>query len=265
MSKKFRKIIALLLLSFIFLSMLFSYEVHADGNKQRVYDHANLLTDKEVKDLEKLAAKYSKKRKADFIIVTVDDSGEDLQIYMDDFYDEEEFGYDKSPGPTAMIGLDMKERDVILSGYKELSESLDPDRLDSIREKITGSLSSGNYYDAFESFIKLSAKFMRYKPGVDPEDPLYNSWIQLLIAVGIGIATIYMMKRKVVPKTTTTSSTYRDMDQTKILNQRDRYIRTTVTKRRKPKQSSSGGGGSSGGSIGRTSGGHARSSSRGKF
>ena len=263
MKKRFCKIFILSLITFIFLSTFLSIEAQAESDNQRIYDDANLLSDNEVKELEKIAAKFSDKRNIEFIIITVEESEKDLQIYMDDFYDER-FG--ETDENVAMLGLNMKKRDVILSGYSDMHRKLDPDRLTIIREKITPSLSDGDYFNAFESFITLSAKYMQYREGVNPANPLFNTWVQLVIAVGIAAAIVWAMARSVEPKSTTTPATYRDMDRTKILGKRDRYIRTTVTKRRKPKQSSSGGGrGGGGGSIGRTSGGTMRSSSRGKF
>ncbi|MEI3605652.1 TPM domain-containing protein [Pseudogracilibacillus sp. SE30717A] len=261
--KQLGKIFILFLIAFIFLSTFLSMEAQADSSKQRVFDEANLLSDTEIEKVEKLAAKYSNKRNTEFIIVTVEDSEKDLQIYMDDFYDEQ---YGEMDENVVLLGLNMTERDVILSSYSDIRRKLDPDRLTIIREKITPSLSNGDYFNAFESFITLSAKYMQYREGVNPANPLFNTWVQLAIGVGIAAAIVWAMARSVEPRMTTTSTTYRDMDRTKILGKRDQYIRTTVTKRRKPKQSSSGGGGrGGGGSIGRTSGGTMRSSSRGKF
>ncbi|MEM5594553.1 hypothetical protein AAHH67_27500 [Niallia circulans] len=48
------------------------------------------------------------------------------------------------------------------------------------------------------------------------------------------------------------------MDNSKIINRQDRFIRKTVTKQRKPQNNSGGGGGITGG-------GHSHSGSRGKF
>ncbi|MEI3614423.1 TPM domain-containing protein [Pseudogracilibacillus sp. SO30301A] len=262
MKKNLGKIFILFLIAFIFLSTFLSIETQAESSKQRVFDDANLLSDNEVKELEKLAAEFSDKRNTEFIIVTVEESEKNLQIYMDDFYDER---YGENDENVAMLGLNMKKRDVVLSGYSDMHRKLDPDRLTIIREKITSSLSNGDYFNAFESFITLSAKYMQYREGVNPANPLFNTWVQIGVAIAIAASIVWLMARSVEPKATTTSATYRDMDRTKILGKRDRYIRTTVTKRRKPKQSSSGGGRGGGGSIGRTSGGTMRSSSRGKF
>src|SRR5690625_4012021 len=241
--------------------------VQAESSKQRIFDDANLLTTEEIAKLEKLAEKYSVKRERDFLIFTKDNEEKDIGKYMDDYYDEHAPGFDKAHGNTAMLGIDVHEmkRDVVLHCFGKAEKYLDSNRLTLIQEQIIPDLSDGNYFDAFVSFILLSDKYMNYRPGVNPENPFYKTWVQFAIAIVLGIIVVGMMAYHVNPKMTTNASTYQDMNRTKVLNKRDRYIRTTVTKRRKPKQSSSGGGGSGGGGIGRTSGGFSRSSSRGKF
>lgn len=259
------KLIAIL---FFFMTVTFFFtnvEPVGAADKQRIYDDAEVLSDQEISQLEQIARDYSERRETDFIIVTVKNEEKDLQLYMDDFYDEEGFGYQKSHGETAMIGIDIGEtkRDVVLSGYY-LEDRLSPERLRQIRAKVTPDLSNGNYFKAFETFIETSSDYMAYRPGVNPENPFFKTSVQLIIALILAAVIVGALARNARTKVTTTSATYRDDERTKILQRRDRYLRTTVTKKRRPKQSSSRGGGGSGG-IGRTSGGHSRSSSRGKF
>lgn len=249
------------LLFFVFIGI---NDVNASVEKQRIYDKASLLSDDEVMELEEIAQNYSEKRETDFIIITVEEIERDLEKYLDDFYDNEGLGFDQEHGNVAILGIDMTRRDVVLLGFYKAEEYLDPNRLTQIRTKITPDLSAENYFTAFESFILLADEYMNYRPGVNPENPLYKTWVQLFIAIGIGALVVGIMAFHVNPKTTTTSATYRDDNKTKVLQRRDRYIRTTVTKRRKPQKSNSSGGGSGGG-FGRTGGGHSRSSSRGKF
>ena len=64
---------------------------------------------------------------------------------MQDFYDENAPGYDQPHGNTAILTLDMQNRDVYLAGFIKAEDYLDDSRLDLIRDKITPDLSSGNY------------------------------------------------------------------------------------------------------------------------
>lgn len=250
-----------LLLSIVIFLFIGIISVSA-SSKQRVYDDANLLTDAEIQQLEKVARESSENRETDFIILTVDDAKKDIVKYMQDIYDEEAFGYNQSHGNAAILTIEMKTRDIYLAGFYKGEEYLDNERMDLIREKITPDLSSENYYRAFESFITIGDKYMGYRPGVNPENILFKWWFQIFISLGVAFVALGAMIRTSGGKVTTNARTYRDDHHSKVLRRKDQYLRKTVTKRRKPKSSSSGG---SGGGGGRTSGGHSHSGSRGKF
>lgn len=236
--------------------------------KQRIYDFAQLLTSDQVRDLEVLAAKHSKKRETDFIVLTSKDAeGKDVVKYMEDFYDETGLGYDKPYGNTVIITLDMGARDVHVGGFYKGEKFLDNKRSDMVRRKVTPELSSGNYYKAFSTFIKTSSKYMGFRPGANPNSPLFSIWFQLIISLAVGGVVVGIMTYRSSAKMTVNEGTYRDPSKSKVIDRRDNYIRTTTTKVKKPSNnSSSGGGGSSfGGGGGRSSGGHSHSGSRGKF
>lgn len=257
--------ILVLLLVLFFPSM----EANAADTKQRIYDHAEILSADDIEKLEATAAKYSDKRETDFMVVTLDNESKDIVDYVTDFYEEEELGYDQPRGNTAIIAIDIHEtkRDVFLSGFGKAEEYLDPDKLETIRGKVTPALSDGDYEHAFNQFITLSAKYITYKPGSNPANPFYNTWVQLIISIALGAAIVWMLARNPGMKVTTNHGTYRNAELTKLKEKKDRYIRTTVTKKRKPKPKSGGGGGrsSGGGFRGSTGGGRSFSGSRGKF
>lgn len=253
-----------LFIGLIFLFFTLPIAVEAES-KQRIFDHADLLTDAEVKDLENYAKKQSEKRQTDFIIITVpEEMTPDIEQFMMDFYDTEKLGFDKPKGNTAILGIDIDRRDIALHGYGLAKHRLDADRLDTIRMKITNDLSAGNFYDAFERYIALSSDYIRYKEGVNPNNIFYRTLGQLIIAIAISGVIIGLMVYRVNPKVTTTPSTYRDDSRSRVIRKHDRYIRKTVT-RKKVQTKPPSGGGTSGPSIGRTMGGSSFSRSRGKF
>ncbi|MFD0872511.1 Domain of uncharacterised function (DUF477) [Chlamydia abortus] len=236
----------------------------AAESKPKVYDFANLLTETEVEELEAMADKYGAKRETEFIILTTKDTeGKDVVKYMQDFYDDKAPGYDKPHGNTAILTVDMQHREVYLAGFYKAKLYLDDSRLDLIRNKITPDLSNGDYYLAFSKFIKTSYKYMGIKPGVNPENILFTLWFQLAASLAVGGAVVGVMLYNSGGKVTVNEGTYRDFQNSRVREQRDDYIRTTVTKRRKPSSNSSSGGGGGGG--GTTSGGHSHSGSRGSF
>ncbi|GAA0720249.1 YgcG family protein [Clostridium malenominatum] len=241
----------------------------APNEKQRIYDFAGLLSEEQVKDLEAIANKYSSKRKTDMVILTSNDmKGKDVVKYMEDFYDEKALGYDKPHGNTAILTIDMENREVYLAGFYLGKEYLDDSRLDLIRDKITPDLSKGDYYNAFNDFIKTSYKYMGIRPGVNPDNILFNLWFQIIASLATAGIVVGVMAYNSGGRVTVKESTYRDFGNSRIIQRRDDYIRTSITKVRKPpKNTSSGGrvGGGGGGGGGVSSGGHSHSGSRGSF
>ena len=262
--KSCSKVILIFFVLSLFLPLFFNSDVAAADTKQNIYDFAFLLTDEEVAELEDLANTYGEKRETSFIILTTNDTGgKDIVDYAEDFYDKEAPGYDKPHGNTAILTIDMKNRDVYLAGFYKAEEYLDDSRLDLIREKITPDLTDGNYYDAFHTFIETSSKYMGIRPGVNPDNPLFNLWFQLLISIGVAGIVVGLMLYSSGGKITVNDRTYMDAGNSKVLDRRDAYLRTTVTKQRKPSNNNNNGGGGGGGGVSR--GGHSHSGSRGSF
>ncbi|MEW9122719.1 MAG: TPM domain-containing protein [Thermotaleaceae bacterium] len=233
--------------------------------KQRIYDFAGLLTTEEVQELETLAQQYSQKRQTDIVILTTRDTeGKDVVQYMEDFYDAQGLGYDKTHGNTAILTIDMQHREVYVAGFYKGEEYLDNSRCDLVRRKITPYLSGGNYYEAFHAFIKLSYQYMGVRPGVNPENILFKLWFQLGAAFVVATVSVGLMAYRSGGRMTAGGGTYLDSSHSKITSRRDTYIRTDVTKRKKPSDNNKSGGGiSMGGGI--SSGGHSHSGSRGSF
>ena len=160
----------------------------------------------------------------------------------------------------------MAERDLYIAGFYKGEEFLDNKRSDLVRDKITSDLSRGDYYQAFEGFIKTSSKYMGFRPGANPKSPIFNVWVQLIISFLVGGGVVGVMAYRSSGKMTVHEGTYRDPSDSRIIERRDDYIRTTTTKTKKPSNDGSSGGGSSfGGGGGISSGGHSHSGSRGKF
>jgi uncharacterized protein len=103
---------------------------------------------------------------------------------------------------------------------------------------------------------------MGFKPGVNPDNILFNIWFQLGGALAIGGIVVGMMVYRSGGRVTVNRQTYEDASNSGILDRQDQYIRTTVTKHKIEKSSGSS---SSGGGGGVTGGGHSHSGSRGKF
>lgn len=234
--------------------------------KKLIYDEAGLLTSEEISRLTELAAKLGAERETDFIIITTNNPDNvDIRVRMENFYDDTAPGYDKAHGNAAILGIDMKERDVQLMGFYQAETYLDNERMDKIRNRITPALTAGNYVGAFEQFIKTGHRYMGFEPDVNPDNILFNIWFQLGVSAALGLIIVGAMLRNSGGRVTVGAHTYQDDQTSGLMEHWDRHVNTTVTKRKIERPSSGGGGGGFGGGGGRTGGGHSYSGSRGKF
>lgn len=253
--------------SFLFTFLFFLLISPALADVQRVYDHADLLTDEQVQELEKQAATHFEEWNTDFIIITTEDTnGKTIMKYMQDFTDELQEEFNRQEDNMAVITMDIEDRWVDLAGFGLAEEYLDSTRLDQIRNQITPYLSDGEYYEAFQLFLTKTDEYLGIRPGVNPESIFFNTFFQLAIALGLAGIIVFFMAYTSGGRVTVTSGTYLDRSNSKINSKRDRYLRKTVTRRKKPSSNNSGGGGGfRGGGGGISSAGRSHSGSRGRF
>lgn len=269
--KKKKAIMAALLL-FAFILVIFPLDLAGAAessttaaDKQLIYDEAGLLTQEQADSLNAMANEYGAERNTDIIIyTTLNKEDIDVQILTEDFYDKHAPGYEKPYGNAVILTLDMENKDIYLAGFYKALDYLNDSRLDQIRNKISSDLSYGNYALAFEKYIKTAHEYMGYRPGVNPENILFNTWFQLAVSLGIGALVVGMMTYRSGGRITVNRQTYEDASTSGILDRQDRYLRTTVTKRKIERNNNNGGpGGGGGGGI--SKGGHSHSGSRGSF
>ena len=248
---------------FIIISIVvstFGSVVLAD-NKQRIYDDAEILTQAEISQLEKLASLYSEKRETDFIVLTTKDASKSAEQYMADFYDEQKLGYDKPNGNTAIISVNLSRNEVYLSGFYKGKTYLSSKRLDKIRQDVTSDLTEGQYASAFKIFFERADYYFDFKPSVNPDSLFYKTYFQFILALVLALIIVGIMLFQSNSKITTTENTYRDIERSKVIRRKDKYLRRVVTKSYSPKPKS----GSGGGGGGMTGGGHSYSGSGGRF
>ncbi len=261
-----------------------------ENTKQYVYDNYGLLTEAEVTDLTDSCIEYSDKAKADIIKVTDDLAGKDPKTYLEDFYDEKAFGYEKEFGSAVIMLVNMEEgnRSVTIQGYGKSEYYVNNDRTEYMLDDIQPLLKDGEYKKAFIQFAKESAYYMNEEKGVketpassDPnsgnyygessydgpsnyygqkeKNPLYNTFVQLGIALAIGAVTVGIMAANSGGRMTTSGRDYMDGSTSGITANRDEYLRTTTTRVKKPTPQTNDGGPRSSGGGGISSGGHSHS------
>lgn len=288
--------ICVLLSLFIGTTALAS-ETGTTESNQHVYDKADLLSTSEIEDLEKMCTEYGDEAGIEIMILTHDDPD---AVYAEDYI--ENFEDNLPVGDRVYILLDMQNRDVFMEGYGLAETYIHSKRIATIIDEITPSLSNGDYYDAFATYIERSAAYMsddselnydhdytaskpqsnnpnasnydetwpaQYNSGNNAVDSiLTNVWFQLLAAVIIGIIAVAIMAYNSGGKMTTGGNTYMDSGNSGLIGRRDDYVRTQVTRVRKPQNNNNnqGGGFNAGGFRGGSSGGgRSHSSGGGKF
>ncbi|RJE83981.1 hypothetical protein D3P07_24095 [Paenibacillus sp. 1011MAR3C5] len=247
----------------VLVSPFLSSAAYAAEPKRMIYDEAKLLDADDRQLLENAAARYAQKRETDFIVYTTNnEQNVDVVKLTQDFYDKQQFGYDKPHGNAVILTMDMKNREIYLAGFYKAKTLLDDGRLDKIRNKITPKLTEGNYFSAFSDYQDTAYRYMGFKPGVNPDNIVFNGWFQLAVAFFIAFFIVWGMKAGAGGRVTINAGTYANAGTSGIIGKHDNYLRTTVTKKRIPKPTNTSGGGGGGG---RTSGGHSHSGSRGSF
>ena len=276
--KKRSLLVLLMMMLLVFPWGMSTAQAETFDRNHYIYDYAHLLKDEESAKLQQLANERGKERETAFIIITLDDTnGKDVFQYVEDFYDEHGPGYDQPHGNTAILAIDMNERDVYLAGFKKAEQYLDDSRLDLIREEITPDLSDGQYFDAFSGFINSAYEYMGIEPtsysgdgaigssegnngyeGQSSKNIFFQWWFQLIVSLIIAGVVVMIMAYRAGGRVTVNERTYMDSHRSKVVNQYDNFVRQTVTKQKKPPENTNSGGGV-------TSGGHSHSGSGGKF
>lgn len=255
-----RKRLALfVLLSFAALIALSSPLAAAAVEKPLLFDEAGLLSREEADEWEALAREYGAERETDFIVYTsLNDNNLDVEQLTAQFYDDRAPGYDKPHGNAVILTLDMRNREVYMAGFGKAEQYLDYDRLENIQDAIADDLANGNFKEAFEDYLMEAHRLMGYQPGMNPDNLLFSTWFQLAVSLVIGGIVVGIMLFRSGGRVTVNARTYNDPATSGMLDQQDRYIRTTTTKQKIQKNNGGGGGG-------RTPGGHSYSGSKRSF
>lgn len=232
-----------------------------------IYDGLNLFNSTQVDELEELAKKYSDKTGINFLIITTTyDSGNydstsdpilyDTEDFSEMFYDDfvETYGSEYKDCVIFTINIvtpdDSSGRYADISGQGEGKIKMDNDRCTQLFEHLKSDLSVKNYYEASKEYLKRGARYVKISPGINPESFFLKLWFQLLAAFVVSLIIILIMASNSKGKMTVNGANYLDKDNSHVLGQYDRYIRTVTTKRKIESSSSSGGGGHSGGGGG---------------
>lgn len=230
---------------------------------ERVFDEADVLSDKEEEKLRKLIAKREKQTGCDIVLVTLNESLRDyayerqeyvaedkyVMIYADDFYDEHMFGYDKPQGNGVLL-LDNLYREDDGWAYSWLCTTGKAERkysnsmIDHLLEK-SYRWSKISPYQGYKAYIN---QFYHDMNGFGVVNINFSVPIIVILSLALAVGFVLCNMGSEAGKKTTTAKTYVRGGKVRIAHREDRFIRKSVAQHKI--QTNSGGGGHSGGGGG---------------
>ena len=242
---------------------------------ERVFDNADVLTDKEEEKLRRLIAKREKQTGCDIVLVTLDEALEDyaraiepgvaseeyVRVYAEQRWENDGFGYDRPDGDGVMLVDNWSREDdgrihTWLCTTGRARDAYYVEDIDHLLGNVYRYVEK-NPYRAYKTYVNdfyhdmMGWKVFRlYVPGFAP-------WLIGIIAAVIFAAVNWRSKegKKTTPATTDVAGR-----EPVFRASQDRFLRKTVTQRKiQTSSGGSGGGGRSHGGGGGHHGGGGRS------
>lgn len=270
MRKLMKKISLLTAMLVVFISVCgYAYST----NHKKVYDEAELFTESEIANIEKLAKQYGDEVQMDLVVYTINtNEHKTAREIADDFYDENKFGWEDCDGSGGLLLIDMYQREIYISfaglGIAYIDENTENDILDVLQDDAK----AGNYYEAAVHFVKLvneaatefrdnddykevlenwyNGEYSTYDDiaaMVEPKEPTFFSYFKNPLysfgAAGvIAIIVVLVMLYQAKTRMTVDSRTYLAQNSLRFPVRNDRFINKTTTSRTIESSSSSSGG-----------------------
>ncbi len=244
--------------------------------EERVYDYADVLTDRQEEKLRRYIAKKEARYHVDFVIMTISQPVEgeaartqygytsadwetNMRSLADDFWDQNGYGYNKSFEGDGSLLLDNRyegQRGEWLSTSGSVEQRLSTRNVDNVLYAVDVYYDS-NPYKAYKAYIDQVCDYMdgsfRVDVGTNVLQAVLIAFVASLVYAGIHL------KRNKAQKTVT-PTTYVPGGKPILRQKRDDFLRKRVVSRRIENNSGGGSHGGGGGFSG-GGGGHHTSSS----
>ena len=151
--KKLKYLIIILLL-FIGIRNIYAFD-----KTEKIYDYAQILTEKEENKLKIGIDKYINKHNLDMVIVTVKHHSHDnLQNYMNEFYVKNDFGIESNiDGIIIVIDLKDKKENIGMKTFGIANSLYNEEKIKTILTEIN---KEKEYYKKLDKFIDYSNKYI---------------------------------------------------------------------------------------------------------
>ena len=218
---------------------------------ERVYDYADVLTEEEETALREYIAVCEAEVNVDIVLVTICEDMEasgyswetSMMNYADDFYDHNNYGYNKVHGDGVLLLDNWYEgqKGSWLSTCGSVYEWFGDYEINRVLDDVYYEVDD-NPYGAYRAYVRRVTQFME-ESGVSVGIP----WILVLLApiiVAVVFALTHLSQK--AAKDTTTAETYVAGGKPEFKERRDDFIRKSVVTRHIDRSSGSSGGRSSG-------------------
>lgn len=225
---------------------------------ERVYDYADKLTDEQENKLRALIAKKENEIGCDIVLVTIADPSIDsdnaMMNYADDFYDDNQYGYDAPWGDGALYLDNWANGYCWFSTCGRVERKYSTSDINWLIDDVCQTVNN-DPYGAYVTYVNSLSRTMSGKDELLPESFIW--------AAAIFITVVYIICNVInnKGKKTTTAGTYVPGGIPNFHDKRDIFV-TKHTTSRHIQRSSGGGGGGGGHHI--SSGGHSHGGGGGR-
>ncbi len=251
--------------------------IMTDANQKRVYDQASLFTEEKINELETKIGELQVQNNYDFVIVSTNDAkGKSARDYADDFYDDNNFGFDNQKSGVLLL-LDMDNREIWISTSGEMIDILTDKRIESILDDIYPKMVNSNYEEAADVFLSDTVFYIeqgipagQYRETLKESKPISKAQravggllAGLLFGAIVSGISCFVTVRRYKGRRGQGGYAYQQEGKMQLMKKNDMFLNKYVTQRRIPKnppsqRSSSGRSSVHSSSSGRTHGGGGR-------
>lgn len=239
---------------------------------ERVFDYADVLSDKEEEKLRALIAEKELETGCDIVLVTLNESLEEyakgyeeqlghidpsryVMVYADNFYDEKNFGFDKVHGDGVIL-LDNWYREADGRVYSWLStcgraeDRFSSSMIDSLLDDALEYVDD-DPYSAYREYVELFAEMMNGKRGIH-----IPVWAAVLLSAVITAVYLFAHLSENKGEKTVSERTYLAREnEMRMKRKEDIFLRKSVSTRKIETNNGGGRGGGGGGGHHVSSGG----------
>ena len=238
------------------LLLLLPFSVSAERTLPLVVDRADLLSESEERELANRLDRLSAELRCEIAVVTVSSlGGKTAEAFADDFFDENGYGCGAEDDGVLLL-IAMTEREWHITTHGSARAALSSGGFDGLEDRMTPSLSAGQYDKAFKTFALGCEYYLRYErdPSSVSEDSVWQSYLKdaprpgvlLLIAASLGIVCSFLIVNGMKSKLTSVRSRddandYIRAGSFSLTKSRDIFLYHTVSRVRRDSDRSSGG------------------------